>query len=1093
VLGGAGIDNIATGRGDDVILGDHGKATFVTSGTTPTSVGSIVFSNDGILTTITTTQPEIGANDIITGSDGFNVIVGGLGADQITGGANRDIVIGDNGRANFDNTGVLVLIESTDAALGGDSIDNIIVGNGPDIVIGGNGADNIQAAGDISDDIVIGDNGKATFDSTNGVSVLRDIISTDPDLGDNDTINTGDGYNIVIGGFGIDGITGGAHTDVILGDNGHAVFNADGVLTFITTTSPAIGNGDVITFGAGGNTVFGGAGADTLTGLEGTDVIVGDNGNATFTDTGLLTFITTSDVTIGAADIISTGAGFNTVLGGFGKDNITGGVNTDVIIGDHGNATFDPSSGESIIRDIISTETTDGDDDIITVGDGFNVIIGGFGADQVNGGAGDDVILGDNGHAVFNTTGILTYITTIEPTVGGNDIIKVGDGSNTVLSGLGADEITGGLNGDVVIGDNGNATFTNAGVLTYITTTEPTIGSDDIIKVSDGFNVILAGFGADQVTGGADRDVVLGDNGNATFTNAGVLTYITTTEPTIGNDDTIITGAGDNIVIGGFGADKVTGGANRDVVLGDNGNATFTTAGILTYITTTEPTIGNDDVIITGDGDNIIIGGFGSDQITGGADRDVVLGDNGNATFTTAGVLIFITTTEPTIGSDDTIVTGNGFNIILAGIGGDSVTGGTGRDVILGDNGNATFDSTGGQSILRDIISTETDIGGADIIDGGSGNNIIIGGTVNDTVTTGGGDDIVLGDSGHAVFNAAEILTYITVITPGIGGDDIISVGDGFNIVLGGFGKDTITGGNGVDLVLGDNGYATFDDLGVLTYLTTTDHTIGDDDRIFTLGGDDLIFGGTANDFIDSGSGNDSVFGDFGYYSLEKLNDPYVLNPRGAVLLEEETGGNDTIFGGSGEDLIYGEGGNDIIDAQEGDDTVVAGYGDDEIHGGDGNDILMGGPGGDFFDSGWGADTLYVDLYDGWNGGMPQDTIMGGPFFSTNTQLALGLPVLGGGSSTTSFDVSITATQLSIIIGDGEGGGYQLTVDVPSSILVPNPVQMSFSINFNDLRWGGSGSSFALLALGEIHATLLLGIGEFLEVLWSDLMALING
>ncbi|MFN0077230.1 MAG: DUF4347 domain-containing protein, partial [Prosthecobacter sp.] len=1009
VLGGAGVDDIATGRGDDVILGDHGKATFVTSGTTPSSIGTIVFSNDGILTTITTTQPEIGANDIVTGSDGFNVIVGGLGADQITGGANRDIVIGDNGRANFDNTGVLVLIESTDAALGGDSIDNIIVGNGPDIVIGGNGADNIQAAGDISDDIVIGDNGKATFDSTNGVSVLRDIISTDPDLGDNDTINTGDGYNIVIGGFGTDGITGGAHTDVILGDNGHAVFNADGVLTFITTTSPAIGNGDIITFGAGGNTVFGGAGSDTLTGLEGTDVIVGDNGNATFTDAGLLTFITTSDVTIGAADIISTGAGFNTVLGGFGKDNITGGVNTDVIIGDHGNATFDPASGESIIRDIISTETTDGDDDIITVGDGFNVIIGGFGADQVNGGAGDDVILGDNGHAVFNATGILTYITTIEPTVGGNDIIMVGDGNNTVLSGFGADEITGGVDGDVVIGDHGNATFTDAGILTFITTTQPGIGGDDIIKVADGFNVILAGFGADQVTGGDDRDVVLGDNGNATFTTAGILTYITTTEPTIGNDDIIKTGDGDNIVIGGFGADQVTGGDDRDIVLGDNGNATFTTAGILTFITTTEPTIGNDDIIKTGDGDNIVIGGFGADQVTGGADRDVVLGDNGNATFTTAGILTYITTTEPTIGnddviktgdgdniviggfgkdeitggdgrdvvlgdngnasfdttgvltfittsdpsigSDDVIVTGNGFNVIFAGIGADRVTGGTGRDVVLGDNGNATFDSTGGQSILRDIISTETDIGGADIIDGGTGNNIILGGTANDTITTGGGDDIVLGDSGHAVFNAVEILTYITTITPTIGGDDIINVGDGFNIVFGGFGKDNITGGDGVDLVLGDNGYATFNDLGALTYLTTTDHTIGDDDRIFTNGGDDLIFGGTANDYIDSGSGDDTVFGDFGYFSLEKLNDPYVFHPRGADVLEEETGGNDTIFGGSGKDYILGEGGDDTIDGQAGDDSIFAGYGSDILHGGDDNDMMLGGPGGDVFDS----------------------------------------------------------------------------------------------------------------------------------------------
>ena len=1255
VLGGAGADDIATGRGDDVILGDNGIATFVTSGGTPSGIGSIVFSNDGILTSIASTDTSVGANDIINSSDGFNVIVGGLGSDQITGGAERDIVIGDNGRALFDNTGVLTLIESTDASVGGSSDDNILAGNGPDIVIGGNGNDNIQAGGDISDDVIIGDNGRATFDSTGGQSILRDIISTDTSLGGDDIINAGDGYNVVVGGPGKDQISGGANTDVILGDNGHAVFNVDGVVTFITTTSPSIGDDDIINASAGTNTVFGGAGADTLTGLEGTDVIVGDNGSASFTDTGLITFITTSDVSYGGDDIINSGAGFNTVLGGSGKDAITGGVNTDVVIGDNGNATFDPSSGESIVRDIISTDTTTGGDDIIKVGDGFNVVISGFGADQVTGGAGDDVILGDNGHAVFNATGILTYITTIDPTTGGNDIINVGDGSNTVLSGFGADQVTGGINGDVVIGDNGNATFTDVGILTYITTTQPGIGGDDIINVADGFNVVLAGNGSDQVTGGKDRDVVVGDNGNATFTTSGILTYITTSDPTFGSGDIIKTGDGDNIVIGGFGADQVTGGKDRDVVLGDNGNATFTTVGILTYITTTEPDIGGDDIIKTGDGDNFVLGGFGKDQITGGEDRDVVVGDNGNATFDITGVLTFITTSDPALGGDDIINVSNGFNVVLAGVGADQMTGGTGRDVILGDNGNATFDSTNGGSILRDLISTDTAIGGNDIINGGSGNNIVFGGTAadaittlggddialgdsghatfdalgnlnfittitpaiggddiinvgdgynivlagagadqvtsgigggvmlgdngnatfdttsgksilidlistdtdiggddiivaaggnniifggtgNDSITSGSGDDVALGDSGHSVFNPAGILTLVTTITPAIGGDDTINVGDGNNIVFGGFGKDRITSGNGNDLVLGDNGYATFNDLAVLTYFTTTDHAIGDDDIIFTNGGDDMIFGGTGNDYIDAGSGDDTIFGDFGYFSLAHLNTPLeeynrgnklpavVRFPRGVDLLEENTGGNDTIFGGTGNDYILGEGGNDYLDGGAGADSIFAGYGDDVIHGGDGDDILVGGPGGDFIDSGWGADVLYVDLFDEWNGGMMEDTIVGGPYHSANTQLSFGLPALGalagsgppgasaGSRGISIADIPLIGSQLGIFTtsgsqlamnspssvlaspsgttSSGESSGQQTTTSTSSFILAPSPENLISSASFNDLRWGGSGTGFSLLARGDLATAPLIGIGDFLEAQLSDLMAL---
>jgi hypothetical protein len=127
---------------------------------------------------------------------------------------------------------------------------------------------------------------------------------------------------------------------------------------------------------------------------------------------------------------------------------------------------------------------------------------------------------------------------------------------------------------------------------------------------------------------------------------------------------------------------------------------------------------------------------------------------------------------------------------------------------------------------------------------------------------------------------------------------------------------------------------------------------------------------------------------------------------------------------------------------------------------------------------------------------MEHDTIIGGPFHSTNRQLAFGLPPLGAEAGTTSIsilDLSITESQLSVIIGNYAGGGHQFTLNVTSSILALNPVQMLFSIHFNELRWGGSGSSFALLALSEHHDILLIGIGDYLEVLWSDIVVLMNG
>jgi len=64
--------------------------------------------------------------------------------------------------------------------------------------------------------VIVGDNGLATF--TTGV--LTHIETTDSGIGGNETINAGDGNNVVLGGIGIDDITTGNGADVVVGDNG---------------------------------------------------------------------------------------------------------------------------------------------------------------------------------------------------------------------------------------------------------------------------------------------------------------------------------------------------------------------------------------------------------------------------------------------------------------------------------------------------------------------------------------------------------------------------------------------------------------------------------------------------------------------------------------------------------------------------------------------------------------------------------------------------------------------------------------------------------------------------------------------------------
>ena len=74
-----------------------------------------------------------------------------------------DVVLGDSGRAVF-TQGVLTLIDTIAPEYGGD--DAITTGNGPDVVIGGTGNDLILAGEDDAEDVVLGDNGRATFQGT---------------------------------------------------------------------------------------------------------------------------------------------------------------------------------------------------------------------------------------------------------------------------------------------------------------------------------------------------------------------------------------------------------------------------------------------------------------------------------------------------------------------------------------------------------------------------------------------------------------------------------------------------------------------------------------------------------------------------------------------------------------------------------------------------------------------------------------------------------------------------------------------------------------------------------------------------------------
>jgi Ca2+-binding RTX toxin-like protein len=123
-------------------------------------------------------------------------------------------------------------------------------------------------------------------------------------------------------------------------------------------------------------------------------------------------------------------------------------------------------------------------------------------------------------------------------------------------------------------------------------------GNDRFIGGSSAFNLVLAGSGDDNVTGGRLRDQLQGGR----------------------DDDREAGGAGRDVLLGNSGDDKLIGGIDDDLLSGNRGDD-FLTGGA------------GADLLGGGAGMDRLFGGPGPDELIGGPGKDRLNGGPGNNTL----------------------------------------------------------------------------------------------------------------------------------------------------------------------------------------------------------------------------------------------------------------------------------------------------------------------------------------------------------------------------------------------------------------------------------------------------------------------------
>ena len=927
IHGGGGADSIQAGGGDDrvdyggsetAIDGGAGTNTLVLTVAATVDLGSADQTLGDIVTVRNFQNVDASTIDAahgigVIGSSAANQIIGGAGNDTLDGAGGADVVQAgggddtvtyrgsevsiDGGAGN--NTLVLATATTVDLAASADQTtsDGTTV-TGFQAVDAHLLATGVALSGTTGADSITGGAGADTIDGRGGA----DVVAAG---GGNDTVHYRGGEVSVDGGAGLDTLvleTLGGITAIDLSvtpgldqtaGDGATVTNFENIDASVLSAAQGL----AITGSTSTNVITGGAGNDTIDGFGGSDVIAAGAGNDTVSYRG-------------AETSIDGGTGTNTLL-------LKAAVVVDLALADQttGDTTsvtgFQAVDGSALASALTLSGTTGAD--TLIGGSGADTLDGRGGADSIYGGAGDDTISYRGSEAVVDG-GAGTSDTLVLKTLGSITAVNlaqadqtIGDGTSvagfenidaSVLSAAQGLAITGSAAANRIVGGAGNDTIQGAGGADVIQAgagddTVDYNGSETSIDGGTGTNTLVMKAaatvdlsGADQTT--SDATTVTG----FTHVDASALDSAHGVRVTGSTAANILTGgAGDDTIDGGTGADTVAAGAGNDTVV-FHGTETSLDGGA-----------GNDTLVLTTlaglTSVNLGVAG-GSDQ-TSGDIVDVTAFENVDASALSAAQSV-------------TLVGSSGANALTGGSGADTIDGSGGADTIVAGAGDDRVAYWG----------TEASI------DGGTGNNTIVlkasGSITSVNLGVAAGSDETVGD-GVSVANFQNIDASALLSTQAI----TISGSAGANTITGGSGADTIDGGGGSDVIAAGAGNDQ------VTYRGTESSIDGG------TGSDTLVIDGSATlSTIDLSvtAGTDQTSGDGVTVSNFESVDASARGASQAITMTGSTGAN-TLTGGAGADTIHGGGGADVITAGAGNDRVDYVGGEVSIDGGTGTNTLV--------------------------------------------------------------------------------------------------------------------------------------------------------